>query len=40
MKKTKYLIKGKILGAVAIATAFFMGVMPMTAYAGGCECTC
>ena len=40
MKKTKYLIKGKILGAVAIATAFFMGAMPMTAYAGGCECTC
>lgn len=40
MRKTKLLIKGKILGAVAVATAFFMGVMPMTAYAGGCECTC
>lgn len=40
MKKTKCFIKTKVLGAVAIAAAFFIGAMPMTAYAGGVECTC
>ncbi len=40
MKKIKSKIACKVMSAVAIATAFFIGVMPMTAYAGGYDCTC
>lgn len=40
MKKTKLNIRGKILGAVAFAAALFIGAMPITAFAGGHECTC
>lgn len=40
MKKTKLNIKTKVLGAVAMAAAFFIGAMPITAFAGGHECIC
>ena len=40
MKKIKQNIRNKMLGAVAIATAFFIGAAPITAFAGGLECTC
>lgn len=40
MKKIKMNIKAKVLSAVAIATAFFIGSVPITAYAGGYECVC
>jgi len=33
MKRTKLNIKGKLAGAVVVATAFFIGVSPMTAFA-------
>ena len=38
MKKLN--IRTKICGAVAVATAFFIGAAPITAFAGGLECTC
>ena len=37
MMKIKYLIKSKLFGAVAIATAFFIGAVPITAYAADDE---
>ena len=40
MKKTKLNMRAKILGAVAMAAAFFIGAVPITAFAGGAECTC
>ena len=33
-------IRTKLCGAVAMATALFIGAAPMTAFAGGLECTC
>ena len=38
MKKLN--IRTKICGAVAVATALFIGAAPITAFAGGLECTC
>ena len=38
MKKLN--IRTKLGGAVAVATALFIGAAPMTAFAGGLECTC
>lgn len=38
--KTKLNIRGKVLGAVAIVAASFIGMTPITAFAGGYECTC
>ena len=40
MKRIKLNIKTKVLSAVAVATAFFIGAVPITAYAGGYECIC
>ena len=37
MMKTKYLIKSTLFGAVAIATAFFIGVVPITTFAADDE---
>ncbi len=38
--KNKLNIKAKMLSAAVVTAAFFVGITPMTAYAGGAECTC
>jgi len=38
--KNKLNIKAKLIGAVSIVTASFIGAAPITAFAGGLECTC
>ena len=40
MKRIKLNIRAKVLGAVAIASALFIGAAPITAFAGGHECIC
>ena len=40
MKRIKLNIRAKVLGAVAIASALFIGAVPITAFAGGHECIC
>ena len=40
MKKIKLNIRGKLVGAVACAAALFIGAAPITAFAGGPDCTC
>ena len=40
MKRIKNKIKVRALSAVTIVAAFLVGVTPITAYAGGYECTC
>ena len=38
--KNKLNIKAKMLSAAVVTAAFFVGITPMTAYAGGVECSC
>ena len=38
--KNKLNIRGRLLGAVAIVAASFIGATPITAFAGGPDCTC
>lgn len=38
--KSKMNLKTRMMSAVAAAAAFFVGVAPITAHAGGYECTC
>ena len=40
MKKIKNKLCGRVLAAVTIVTAFLFGATPITAFAGGYECTC
>ncbi|MBQ7616226.1 MAG: DUF4366 domain-containing protein [Butyrivibrio sp.] len=40
MKRTKLNIRDKVLGAVAFAAALFIGATPITAFAGGPDCSC
>lgn len=38
--KNKLNIKAKMLSAAVVTAALFVGITPMTAYAGGVECSC
>ena len=40
MKKIKNKICGKVIAAMTIVMAILFGMAPITAFAGGCECTC
>ena len=40
MKKIKNKIQVRLISAVMIVTAFLFGATPITAFAGGYECTC
>ena len=40
MKKIKNRLRGRVIAAVTIVTAFLFGATPITAFAGGYECTC
>ncbi len=40
MKRIKNKIHGRVIAAVTLVAAFLFGATPITAYAGGYECTC
>lgn len=40
MKRIKNRIHGRVIAAVTIVAAFLFGATPITAFAGGYECTC
>ena len=40
MKRIKNRIHGKIIAAVTCVTALLFSAVPITAYAGGYECSC
>ena len=40
MKRIKNKIHGRVIAAVTLVAAFLFGVTPITAFAGGFECTC
>ena len=40
MKRIKNKIQVRLISAVMIVTAFLFGATPITAFAGGYECTC
>ena len=40
MKRIKNRIHGRVIAAVTVAAAFLIGAAPMTAYAGGYDCSC